>query len=800
MNRILLFLTAFLLANYGIFAQKIKIYGYIIDKNSKEKLLSAYVRTVNDNVVLTNEFGFYSIVVDLSKSKELVYSYIGYKDTVLKIDFQENKRIDIALAPNIDLGQIVVEGKKKENIGYNNTITSKQIKLTPHILGEKDIMKNFQLLPGVQFGIDGTADLYVRGGTPDQNTILIDDIPIYFTNHFGSFFSIFDENSINSAKIYKYGFPAKYGSTISSLIDIRTKDGNMKKTEGEISVGLVSSKISINGPILKDKLSYIFNFRVCNYFFPSYIIKLLNTSSYQKYVYYFVDFNLKFNYIVTKKDKIDYTLYRGFDKNQILYDYQSLSDNQRDDRELNNTWGNWLSSFRWTHSYNNFLFQKFVVGYTSFDNKNLNSKLMYEAKQLTYKELIQSNSNIGSIIAKLNWELFVTNSVTLNFGVFFNKPIFIPHNESILIENYSIDSTSLNMTMGRFSPSEGSFYVDFQKKFKSFAVYLSYLYNLYQNDTLYKNMMYSARFEFYLSKTSKLSISYDKSFQNKHLLCNYSVFSPNSIWLPADSLFLPQSSHQFNINYTYFNKNIEISLSPFAKFQNNLIDYNHSSFSNDTSSNVFLNSIMKGGTGEIFGFEAMLNFYFKKIYLQASYTYMKNYRRFMDYKQNKAYPFIFDRRHFVQIFMSYKVTKSFSINANFIFGTGYPLKAPVLIYKPARENEPTHNFSNYLSNIYSFDYQFESDYLSGVSVPRTIYITPGIVDEPRLPDYHRLDISFVWSKEKKFGTRTWSVDIYNTYNHLNTIFLIGYIENNTPIIKKFVLFPILPSISYRYKF
>lgn len=801
MKRLIL-LSTLLFTIVSVYSQKIKIYGYIIDKNTKEKLLNAYVKTDEENVVLTNEFGYYSIIVNLSKTKEITYSYIGYRDTVLQINFVENHRIDVFLTQNLELGQIIVEAKKKENLEYYNTITPKQIKLTPHIMGERDIMKNFQLLPGVQFGVEGSADLYVRGGTPDQNTIIIDDIPIYYTNHFGSFFSIFDENAINTANIYKYGFPARFGSTLSSLIDIRTKDGNMKKSEGEITVGLVSSKISLNGPIIKDKLSYIFNFRLCNYFFPSYIIRLVNPNSFNKYVYYYTDFNVKFNYIVSPKNKIDFTFYRGIDKNQILYDDKSIVslDNIRNTSELNNIWGNWLTSFRWTHSYGSNLFQKLVVGYTSFDYKTYNDKYVYESARIISKDVIQTKSFVGNIIAKLNWDWFITNTSKINFGFFANKQIYIPHYENIIYENSDIDTVNFNFTLGKHLPTEGNFYFDFQKKFQGFVINLSYLYNIFKNDSTYKNTALSVRFEFFLSKKNKLTLSYDKSFQNKHLLCNYSVFSPNSVWLPVDSLHLPISSQQFSLNYTLNVPNFEISISPFLKLQNNLIDYNHSTFTNDTSSNTFENSLIKGGNGEIFGFEAMFNGTFKKIFFQASYTYMKNYRRFMDYRRNFATPFIFDRRHFVQVYVNCNISKSFSINANFIFGTGYPANSPVLMYLPAKEKEPTSNFTEYLNNYYTYDLQYETVLYNNQDNPRYIYVSTGIIENLRLPAYHRLDLSFVWSKEKKSGTRTWSIDIYNAYNHLNTIFLTAYLEEDKLKIEKFALFPILPSISYRYKF
>jgi hypothetical protein len=800
----------FFLCIDSILAQKVTISGYVLDELTDEKIIGAIINA-NNNAVSTNEFGFFSISIDTSQTKKISVKYIGYAEKILTIN-GKTSFYNISLQSKTNIATIYVYGNRRNLDNYSFSID--EIKKLPSLTGEKDIIKSLQLMPGVQFGNEGTSDLYVRGGTPDQNLILLDDMPMHFVSHLGSFVSIFDINSINSIKLYKNGFPAKYGSNLSSILDIRMKDGNMNKFEGDFTLGLIASKISLNGPIVKNKISFVFTFRRSNFDPLSWAIYKLFPENETFVNYKFYDISAKVNFKISNKDKIDISFYNGADYNKMKIFNSDISTvlanyNTSFKIDYTNSWGNYLNSIRWTHVYNSQLFQKLILGFSSFQysksqemestDKNSGNVVGYGSSDYLTK--------IQDFVLKIDYDYFINPINYLNFGLSSTYHVYNPGEfSSILWTITESDTIYASKKETILEPWEYDLYADYYFNTEKFDFNLGFHGNLYfiNNKTWY-NLQPRAKIQYKPTANNNITLSYDKTYQNLHILTMSSSIVPADIWVPATEKAQPESANQFSLGLSHsFSQKYELSISGFYKTINNLIDYKRYFYITDTINNpTWENQIVTNGKGNIYGIEFLAEKKSGNLTGWISYTYMKNFRHFDDLNNGEPFAFNYDRRHNLQLVAQYNFNKNLSLNAVFMFGSGYPLSLSVI-----KQN---------IVEIIDVDDNINSPgtvvnegviYSSHINFDGSTYVFNKI-NTYRMPAYHRLDISLNWEKQKKHGIRTWSFSIYNVYNQQNAYFL--FLARETPklpkpnveyplALYKFTLFPIIPTVSYSFKF
>ena len=376
-NRNVPLLLVFTLFILSASAQKYTISGYVVDRNTGEKLIGTAIFEKNAGQGTTsNNYRFYSLILP-EDSVNIIFHFVGYSAVLKRFHLHKDIVLNIEMEPSLDLTEVEINVDDYERIEQQSTMSTikipvEQIKALPALLGEVDVLKALQLLPGVQSGVEGTSGFYVRGGGPDQNLILLDGTPVYNANHLFGFFSVFNADAINSVELIKGGFPARYGGRLSSVIDINLKEGNMKKYQGSGSIGIVASKLTLEGPIIKDKSSFIVSVRrtYIDVLLQPFIRYALNQGSGTKAGYYFYDLNAKINYKFSDKDRLYLSLYTGDDKfyfrlRQNPYLYDGVLYENKLEQEMG--WGNVTSALRWNHKINKKLFSNTGITYSRYN-------------------------------------------------------------------------------------------------------------------------------------------------------------------------------------------------------------------------------------------------------------------------------------------------------------------------------------------------------------------------------------------------------------------------------------------------
>ncbi|NOZ46574.1 MAG: TonB-dependent receptor [Chlorobi bacterium] len=418
MYKIIQIILFSLLFSSNVFTQDIIISGYVQDKETGEKLIGANIYDIiSIKGTSTNNFGFYSLSIPKTDTIKLAISFIGYQMQKKElIQTSENETINFDLKQGTVIQEVEVIAKRTIQQKTEMSIIEipiKQIKTLPALGGEVDIMKALQLMPGVQSGNEGSSGLYVRGGSPDQNLILLDDVPLYYLNHLGGFVSVFNADAINNIKLIKGGFPAQYGSRLSSIVDIRMKDGNLKKIQGQGTVGLVSSKLSLEGPVKIDTTSYIISvrrFMLDLISRPLTKIMLDDISS----GYTFYDINVKFNHKFSYKDRLYFSFYTGDDK--MITKRKTTDDVEKEKIIDQLKWGNMLGALRWNHLYSQKLFSNLTLTYSRYRYLAEFSSIS-KSDNITTEYLNAFNSNIKDVSGKMDFDYFMNTNYKIKFGV-----------------------------------------------------------------------------------------------------------------------------------------------------------------------------------------------------------------------------------------------------------------------------------------------------------------------------------------------------------------------------------------------
>ncbi|MBK7807758.1 MAG: TonB-dependent receptor [Saprospiraceae bacterium] len=770
-------------------AQKVTISGYIEDESSGEKLIGCNIyHPSTQSGTVSNTFGFYSITLDRDDVILLEISYIGYSAQSINISGQVSLSYNIKMKSEAVFDEIEITATKDKKIETETQMSMidvpiLQIKKIPALMGETDVLKALQLLPGVQSGGEGQAGLYVRGGSPDQNLILLDGVPVYNANHLFGFFSVFNAEAIKDVTLIKGGFPARYGGRLSSVLEINLKDGHQQEFHGDVSIGLVGSKLTLEGPINKGKTSFLVSGR------RTYIDLLAKPFIKQSFKdsgsegdtgYYFYDLNAKVNHTFSQRDRIYLSVYGGNDK--FYFNQKDTEFGNKDFTDNGLGWGNLTGALRWNHVIHDKLFMNTTLTYSKY---NLNTAISlgteYEDKST---DLISLGylSGIRDYAAKIDFDYVPSPRHFIRFGT---NVIFHEFNpgQFNLEQISATNGINFKQTLGQpiKNATEMAMYVedDFEitKKLKvNVGLHLS---GFSVDDAFYTSLQprFSARY--LLPKGIGLKASFATMRQFINLLSFEGIGLPTDLWLPTTARVKPQESWQAAIGVAKtFGKDYEISVEAYYKRMNNLIAYKDGSGLFELSD---WQDRITQGKGEAYGFEFFLQKKTGKLSGWIGYTLAWNNRQFSDLNEGRAFPYRYDRRHDLSIVAIYELSKKINVSSTWVYGTGNAVTLPKSRYGAIVSGENL-DYS-YLTNVEQY----------------------GDRNSYRMNAYHRLDIGINFIKTRKNRTRTWSIGAYNAYANNNPFFVYfdtDYLDTGVEkrVLKQVSLFPLIPYVTYSLKF
>jgi outer membrane receptor for ferrienterochelin and colicin len=785
--------------NSTAYAQKITISGYMEDGSSGERLIGGVLYdTLSKIGTSTNNYGYFSLTFPSSKVV-IRFSYVGFESMEMPISIKKDTILQIALKKSAQLTEVVVTGKKESQVQQSQMseieIPLQTIQNLPMFMGEKDLFKAIQLFPGVHSGGEGTAGLYVRGGGPDQNLILLDGVPVYNADHLFGFFSVFNSDAIQHVSLVKGGFPARYGGRLSSVLDIRMKEGNNKSYHGDVTVGLIASKITIEGPIVKNKASFIISARrtYLDILAQPLILwynKMNGSEAGGTIGYYFYDMNAKINYIISPKDRVYLSFYRGKDefylKTNNSYSIDDIQYENNGNASLD--WGNIITALRWNHIFNKQWFSnisltyskfKFGIGMETEDMQTDNSNVLESLYQLNYLSGIED----WSIKADFEYHPNPKHQILTGLSDIYHT--FTPGKASYYMKD-SYTPTPIELTLGNKNvyAHEISLYIEDEFTVNS---------KLKLDGGLHFSM-FPVKGKFYSSLQPRLNGRYifaenwsvkaavSKMTQYIVLLTNSGIGLPTDLWLPVTENIKPQDSWQFATGVFHDLKyGIEVGIEGYYKTMTNLIEYKEGASFMTASISESWETEVETGTGNAYGIEFLIRKNEGKFTGWIGYTLSWSNRLFENLNFGKQFPYKYDRRHDIGLAANYRFNDRIDIGLVWVYGSGNALNLPIERYA---------GYTEYFSNMYSWMQTIE------YYKDRNSF---------RMPSYHRLDLGINFHKKKKYGERIWSINIYNVYNRQNPFYV--EFENSVdsqgnPItrLKQYSLFPIIPSFSYSYKF
>ncbi len=749
-----------------------KISGFVRDAESGETLVGAnIIDLASGKGVAANTFGFFSL--DTS-GDSIAISFVGYTYTKLSIkDAGDELLITLSKEESV-LDEVLISADDIRELPEISTIrlSPDKIKKIPVFMGETDILKTLQLLPGVQAASEGTAGFQVRGGGPDQNLILLDGVPVYNANHLFGFFSVFNADAINSVELIKGGFPARYGGRLSSIVDIQMKEGNLHKFEGEGAVGLVASRVTVNGPINTGKTSFMLSAR------RTYIdaltvpfAKLANSDRIMGASFW--DLNAKINHIVSPKDRIYLSFYAGRDR---LYDDYSLEEtDMKEDERAEIKWGNVTSAFRWNHKYTDQLFSNLTATYTRYQFE-LDRTVSYQySGELNTPDISRNNqyhSNISDVGLKMDFDYFLNNDHVIKFGanVVYHtlRPGFSTFKSHIQTDT-TFGSPEINL---------GEMYIYAEDEVTlspSTHANIGVHYSAARAGAkTYTSLQPRFTVNQRLSNALSLKASYARMAQYIHLLVNSGIGLPTDLWVPSTERVKPQLSDQVALGLSSVYKRFEISVEGYYKSMDNLIEYKDGAGFLDIDSEW--ENKVEFGKGKSYGVELFVQ---KKSGISTgwiAYTWSKSMREFDRLNFGKPFPYRYDRRHNVSVVYNLAINDRIDFGAVWVYNTGNAVTLPTSTYPKAVWNSNEPGYEDFVKHY------------------------PGR-NSSRMKDYHRLDLSISFKKTKRWGERKWIFGVYNAYSRLNPIYI--ELDDETQLNKKFwqlAIFPVIPNISYQFKF
>ena len=774
-KKYVILITLLFLSVSSVFSQnKFTISGTIKDSTTGESIIGASVSIaeLKETGTVSNAYGFYSLTIPTGKYT-VTTQVIGYSAQSVQVNLLQNTIINFNLSSRSTSLKEVVIGAEKKNDNITNPemgvekLDVKQIAAIPVLFGEKDILKTLQLLPGIESAGDGNSGFYVRGGGSDQNLILLDEAPVYDASHLLGFFSVFNSDAIKDVTVYKGDEPAQYGGRLSSVLDIKMNDGNDQNYIISGGIGLIASRISIEGPIVKHKGSFIICARRT---YADLFLKLSSDSNLNQSSLYFYDINIKANYELGKKDHLYLSGYFGKD---VLGFGNTFSIN----------WGNTTGTLRWNHLFSDKLFSNasFIVSnYT--DNIGIN----FSGTSIGIVSRIQDYG------FKYDFQYYMSDVSTLNFGLNSTYHQIVPG--EIVAENNSQVST-LNLTddyswenslyLSNILKPTSSFSLEYGVRLTAFSVLGPgdfYNYNAATGQTLDTTVYKSGQFvktyinpeprisaSYTLNKVSSIKASYARNTQNIHLLNNTTTENPTDQWIPSTNYIQPEISDQVSLGYfrNFVDNTYEFSIEGYYKQVQNLLDYRDNA---QLEYNENIESQLLFGQGRAYGVEFFLKKKYGKFNGWIGYTLSSAQQQIAGVNNGSWYNSPQDRPNDLSVVGIYQASKKWSFSATFVYYTGNPVTFPSGKYDVD-------------GNVY-FYYTSRNGY--------------------RMPPYSRLDIgATVQCKKRKNFEANWTFSIYNVYDRWNA-YTITFQQNpnntsETQAIQT-TLFGIIPSVTYNFKF
>ncbi|GAA4847924.1 TonB-dependent receptor [Algivirga pacifica] len=774
------------------------ISGYVKEKGSGELLPGVTIYDANLQLgTTTNTYGFYSLTLPAG-SRQLVYTFVGYERVVKTIDLKDNITLDLDFLPStVELETVEVNATAQERVSESVEMSKmilpvSQIQDLPAFLGEKDVIKTLQLMPGVQSGREGSSDLHVRGGGGDQNLLILDDAVVYNANHLFGFFSVFNGEALKSVEVYKGGFPARYGGRLSSVIDMNMKEGNKEEFHGSASVGLISSSATVEGPLKKGKSSFLVSGR------RTYVDILTRPFMDDDFNagYYFYDLNTKVNYDFGPKNKVYVSGYFGRDR------FYSSEDYRDDEFKAGLEWGNATGTVRWNHLFNQKLFANATLIASNYKFGLFQDERYQEYHPDGREEVhlkMRYNSNITDYSFKYDLDYMPTAKHQLKMGVILTNHRFSPSAFVFKGPETDIDERQLISTL------EGGVYIeDIYKPTARLTLNPGFrLSTFYHEGRTYVQPEPRFNVSYVVSKDLAIKASYAMMNQYVHRLSNTGIGLPTDLWVSSTKNVLPQTSQQVAAGLA---KDIDkygltLTVEGYYKRSINAISYK------EGASFLFLENLFEGENNEVdwennitrgndtsYGVEVMLQRKVGRLSGWVGYTLSWSERQFDELNLGKSFYAPWDQRHDLSIAGSYKISDRVSVGATWVYGSGTPLtmavaKTPSDVHSPELD---AHAPKDPLGQTY-YSYQPTRDYY-------------GTLSNFRRPAYHRMDIAFRFHKQKKYFQRTWEVGAYNVYNRQNMFFYTTDYEydyrndQEYAYLQQVSLFPVIPYVSYKVTF
>ena len=789
-----------------LLAKNYTINGYVTDKQTGERLIGAAVIAMpTQQGTTTNNSGFYSLTIK-EDSVQLFISYVGYEPLRLEpFLLNQDTVIQAVLTTNTELQEVTVEAHSAVSGVHAVQMSAVEVPINtikgiPAIGGEVDILKAIQLLPGVQSGTEGSAGMYVRGGGPDENLIMLDGVPLYSVNHMLGFFSVFNADAVKNVTLYKGNFPARYGGRLSSIIDVRQKDGDAYGYHGNLTVGLISTKLSVEGPIYwnkKDWQSYknnegikgqtTFNISARRTLYDLFMAPIAaavtaSESNGQETTtggYYFYDLNAKLTHIFSENDKLSGSLYWGDDVVYARIRENDLGNGYSARMKMRYNWGNLFGAVNYEHRFNGRIYNTTQVSFTRYKynlSVGMNESETAESKTTESEMTMRYNSYIMDLLAQTNFEWRPTNKHEIHFGANYTYHMFRPQVQSLSanMDALSYDTTLVAGQMLR--AHEANIY--FEHTYTPCKWYrLNYglhagLYHI--NGKTYPSLEPRVGMRFLPYKDLALKLSYAYMSQYVHMLSNSSVSLPTDLWVPVTKNIPPMRAMQAAVGITYNICNqVELSVEGYYKRMVNLIEYK------DGASYLSARNweeLVCVGDGWSYGVEMLLQRKVGPVTGWIGYTWSRTMRQFnregQEINFGKPFHAKYDREHDLSVTLQYQINKKWEIAATFIYGTG------------TRGTLALQRTTDYLFN----------NHVNGTEVP--------IIEERnnyKMPDYHRLDLGatcHLHGKKHPEFEHVVNMSVYNAYCNFNP-FLV-YVSGHN--LYKLSLFPIIPSVSYTFKF
>ncbi|WP_367392910.1 carboxypeptidase-like regulatory domain-containing protein [Lewinella sp. LCG006] len=767
--------------------QSFTISGYIEDQASGEKLIAANVYdSFSGAGAVTNTYGFFSLTLP-ADSVALSFSYIGYQSREERFALSGNRTLNVSLSPYVELATVEVTAERSERIEQRTQMSRmevpiEQIKRIPALMGEVDVLKALQLLPGVQSGGEGQNGLYVRGGSPDQNLVLLDGVPVYNVSHLLGIFSVFNADAIKNVTLTKGGFPARYGGRLSSVLEINMKEGNLQEWHGEGSIGLISSKLTLQGPIQKGKTSFLISGRRTYVDLLAKPIISANTLPGEEIdiSLYFYDLNAKLQHKINDKHRIFLSAYTGADvfANRFADEYGAFSGGI--------DWGNLISAARWNWQISPKMFANTTLTYSKYEidinagSENFNEDGPDEKFSALYI------SGIEDIGGKIDFDFIPNPDHYLRFGGGWTNHTYRPGALNFNLtdgEDFNLDTligSQNSYSNELFVYAEDDFTLGPLKinagiHASAFAV----------EDEFYTSVQPRLGLRYLLNNDLAIKAGFSTMTQYINLLTSEALSLPTDLWVPSTSRIKPQQSWQVALGVAKtINEDYELSVEGYYKEMQNVISFKEGAsflfgLENDWQSKV------TQGDGEAYGLE----FFFQKKRGRTTgwigYTLSWNYRQFDEINSGRRYPFRYDRRHDISVVVNHDFSEKIGLSAAWVYGTG---------------NAITLNTITYPTDVYG---GFGQPYFNEIE-------TGGEKNAFRMTDFHRLDLSVEFRKQKPKWERKWVVGVYNAYYHRNPYYVIadteyvrdgqGNIVDEKRVFKEISILPIIPSVSYQFKF